>query len=298
MMRNLASGLLVAWLSSAMPLWASQQSEPEAAAEQIVVTGERTPEEVVRDFVRGIAEEAGYDQLARWEEPICPYIDGLEVEQNVYIAETVTAVAAAVGAEAAEPGCNANLIVAFTSEPQFVVYGWVEQMPRIFESLNPRERAVLRRSEAPVRSWNMYLTRGSDGRLTPRLPVSVENPNPDIELVFGVYPSRIIRATRVDFGMNFIVIDRRHVEDMTLQQLSGFVTMLALAQIDIDNPVRPERSILNLLHRAEARPDDLSDWDIAYLRALYASDNRRSATAQRGQIMRIMRETLIEETDD
>ncbi len=73
--------------------------------------------------------------------------------------------------------------------------------------------------------------------------------------------------------------------------------MLALAQLDTREPVEPDRSILNLFHNAEAPPDDLTAWDIAYLRALDASDNRRSASAQRGRMARMMREDLVAEEE-
>lgn len=303
-MRNLASGPLMAWLALAMPLWASQQSMPDTAAGQIVVTGERTPEEVVRDFVRGIAEEASGDQLARWEDPICPQVIGFLDEQNAYVEETITAVAVAVGAEAGAEGCYANLFVVVADNPGEVIQAMRLRQPALFRSINPPERRRLVESDSVARMWSMLVTRGSDGRPTQRqefgsggLGPAAGLGVPDTEYLFGVQPSRITLSTRVDLAANFILLDGNRIEGIDLNQLSGFVAMLALAQIDIDDPVRPERSILNLFHRSEDRPADLSDWDIAYLCALYASDNRPSATAQRGQMMRIMRETLIQETD-
>ncbi len=259
--------------------------------DEIVVTGERETERAVDDFVRDIGEETSEGQLARWEGAVCPHVTGLREAHNGYIAGTIAAVAEAVGAEAGEAGCDVNLVVIINADPGALVGALREQQPVLFESLNPPERRRLEESDAAVRVWSKIDMRGSDGRRLQRIPA--EPPfYQTISVLNGVLPSRILRSTRVDLATTFIVLDAARIEGLNLQQISGFVSMLALAQLDTREPVSPDRSILNLFHNADAPPEDITPWDIAYLRALYATDNRRDASAQRGQMARMMREDL------
>lgn len=257
----------------------------------IVVTGEALPDEAVYDFIRDIGQEAAEGQLARWDGPICPYVTGLRDEHNHYVADTIAAVAVAVGVQPANDECTINLVVIANSEPNRLIEELRSEQPLLFESLNPAARSRLAEGSAPVRVWSALDIRGSDGR---RMSATDAGPPfyRSVAILSGVLPSRILRSTRVDLGATFIILDAARLEGLNLQQISGFVSMLALAQLDTREPVEPNRSILNLFHNAEAPPDDLTPWDIAYLRALYASDNRRSASAQRGQMARMMREDL------
>lgn len=267
--------------------------------DEIVVTGERETERAVDGFVRDIGEETAEGQLARWEGAVCPHVTGLRDEHNGYIAGTITTVAEAVGAEVGEAGCNVNLVVIINADPNTLISEMRNQQPLLFDSLNPPERRSLAEGIEPVRLWSVVSTRGSDGRVAQRqdgatggLGPGAGLGNADTLYLFGVLPSRILRSTRIDLGATFIVLDAARIEGLNLQQISGFVSMLALAQLDTREPVSPGRSILNLFHNADAPPDDLTPWDIAYLRALYATDNRRSASSQRGQMARMMREDL------
>jgi len=258
---------------------------------QIIVTGEALPDEAVYEFIRDIGEETSEGQLARWEGPICPYVTGLRDGHNRYVADTISAVAVAVGVQPADDECAVNLVVIVNSELNRLIEELRSEQPLLFEALNPAQRSRLAEGSAPVRVWSVLDMRGSDGR---RMTATDAGPPfyRSVAILSGVLPSRILRSTRVDLATTFVLLDAARLEGLNLQQISGFVSMLALAQLDTREPVEPDRSILNLFHNAEAPPDDLTAWDIAYLRALYASDNRRSASAQRGQMARMMREDL------
>lgn len=274
-------------------------AEPTAEAE-IVVSGEQVRDENLHEFVRDIGEETDERQLARWDEPLCPWVTGLLGAHNAYIGDTITALADAVGAGASEPDCAINLVVIVNDDPNALIDGLRSRQPLLFESLDPPERDLLARGNAPVRVWSAVEVRGSDGRRLTR--TGNEGPRSigqgfDVSILTGVLPSRVLRSTRVDLATTFIVLDAARLEGLSLQQISAFVSMLALAQLDTREPVEPDNSILNLFHFADSAPEDFTPWDIAYLRALYASDNRRSADAQRGQMARLMREYLAADED-
>lgn len=285
--------MISTFVLSLAALMAVQVVEPQVAQEQeIVVTGERERDEAVREFVREVSVEAQHDQLTRWDSPVCPLAIGMRPEFNAYVEQTVLAVAREAGARADEEGCDVNLVVAIADDPGALVAALRDQRPWMFDDVLMPERRRLVESDAPVRAWSATHTRGADGRAVQEILLCMGGCHL-VEQLTGVVPSRIERSTRRDLGVRFIVIDLDRVEGVTMQQLSGLVGMLGLAQIDIDRPVPPlDGTILNLFHDPAAAPDDITDWDIAYLRGLYAIELARSASAQRGRIASVMREEL------
>lgn len=266
-----------------------------ATGDAIVVTGEREGANVVSGFVRDISEEASHEQLTRWDSPVCPLAIGMRPEFNAYVEQTVLSVAREVGAQAGQEDCDVNLVIAVAEEPGALVAALRADRPSLFEDILMPERRRLVESDDAVRAWSATHTRGADGRAVERIRLCVgsEASCNYVEQLTGVIPSRIERSTRRDLGVRFIVIDLDRVEGVTMQQLSGLVGMLALAQLDVDRPARPaDRTILNLFHDPGAAPDDITDWDIAYLRGLYAIELARGESAQRGTITRIMRQEL------
>lgn len=244
-------------------------------------------------FVGEVSVEAQHHQLTRWDAPVCPLAIGMRAELNAYVEQTVLGVAREVGARAGEEGCDVNLVVAVADDPGALVAALRAERPSLFEDVMMPQRRRLVESDEPVRAWSATHTRGADGRAVERVLYCQGGSCRWIEQLTGVIPSRIERPTRRDLGLRFVLIDLDRVEGVTMQQLSGLVGMLALAQIDIGDPVSPAGgTILNLFHEPAAAPDDITDWDIAYLRGLYAIELARSASAQRGTITRVMREEL------
>jgi hypothetical protein len=87
-----------------------------------------------------------------------------------------------------------------------------------------------------------------------------------------------------------IVIDANQASHTTVAALADYVSMITLAQINPDAETRQAPTILNLFEdEAMQRPTELTSWDLAYLRGLYASsDTPRSTRQQEGQIARRM----------
>ncbi|MCA1748543.1 MAG: hypothetical protein LC634_03080, partial [Sphingomonadales bacterium] len=200
-----------------------------ASEGEILVTGERPSAEAVRDFIRDVGREAPGDQLARWDRAVCPYVTGLRDPHNAYIAETITALAQAVGAEPGGEGCAVNLVLIVNAEPGLLVGALRQRHPWMFDSLQPSERRRLEESSAPARSWGVVTRRGSDGRILQRQGFGKSGLGeartfgfPDTEILAGVLPSRIVRSTRSDLGASFILLDAARLEGLSLQQISGY----------------------------------------------------------------------------
>jgi hypothetical protein len=63
------------------------------------------------------------------------------------------------------------------------------------------------------------------------------------------------------------------VSDLTIGQVTDYVTLIGLAQIRENAQPGPVPTILHLFaHSGGALPDGLSNWDQDFLKALYATD--------------------------
>jgi len=81
---------------------------------------------------------------------------------------------------------------------------------------------------------------------------------------------------------------RRQVVGLQIGQIADYVTMVSLAEPDLDAPLGTAPTILRLfaaLPPGEDRPAGLSPWDAAFLKALYGTTlsliTQRSTIADR-----------------
>ena len=71
-----------------------------------------------------------------------------------------------------------------------------------------------------------------------------------------------------------VIIDADGVADLNINQLSDYIAMVSLAQIDPDADTSSYASILNVFeHRDDV--SQLTDWDSAYLQGLYGAEQAR-----------------------
>jgi hypothetical protein len=85
------------------------------------------------------------------------------------------------------------------------------------------------------------------------------------------------------FSSVIIVVDIARIQRLSFGQLSDYVAMVGLAEIDLDDDVGDAPTILRLFTASsEVLPSGLTAWDQAFLSALYHSD--QSSRAQRSQI--------------
>ncbi|MFN2259959.1 MAG: hypothetical protein ABR601_09010 [Parasphingopyxis sp.] len=264
---------------------------PEQEGLEIVVYGAGNSEEAVAEFVSTIGRHTGTGQLARWHDTICPLTLGLREELNDYISDTVIALAEEVGAEALPGNCQANLLIMITDNPVEAIASLREDRIDIYQSISLTDRAAIDRGDTDVLAFSRIELRGADGRLPDIGGQSIEG---DGALLGGVMPGRTRLSTRADLNFRAILIDADHARGRTLQQLSAFAAMMALAEFDVREPVAPAFTILNLFHEAENAPADLTDWDVAYLRALYATDGAYDADTQHSAMIREVRISLAD----
>jgi hypothetical protein len=108
-------------------------------------------------------------------------------------------------------------------------------------------------------------------------------------------PSRISTTTRPNFTAAIVVVDNDALAGLTVAQLADYAAMRAYAQID---PARVAKSatptILSVIDApiGSSVPITLTEWDLAYLKALYGSSGNRLASQQAHEMKRQMAQEL------
>jgi hypothetical protein len=227
----------------------------------------------VEAFVRAITRNPGLpdeDSLVRWNSPICLLVAGLTAEDVKLVSGRLSQISSASGAPLARSPCQPNFIVVATSEPDRILKAWYARDSRLFgDAASAQIRQFLESSQSrPVSVWyNIDLGRKSGTRNGHFIPSNTRAES-----------SAFAGNAAFDFLSVFAIIDTHRTEHTTLDQLADYVAMAGLTRIDLDAGLGSAPSILRLFAASrENQPSGLSNWDAAFLKALYQS-NQTSRT--------------------
>ncbi|WP_051651191.1 hypothetical protein [Brevundimonas bacteroides] len=108
-------------------------------------------------------------------------------------------------------------------------------------------------------------------------------------------PATLIAATtRQDMWAATIIVDFTRVGEVNYDQLADYIAFVALAQVDPEADTSGFPTVLNVFDDPASAPG-LTDWDRAYLRGLYESDERTAGAI--GREAEIRREMLRARAD-
>lgn len=261
-----------------------QQNQPE-----IVVQGQRNVQRQIHDFVKALTDIPPAGQISRFDWEVCPAAVGLATRQNAEVAERMRLVAEAAGLRVAGPGCRDNVLVVVSNDAQKFVDWLKNNEPEYFIGVPPKEKQALRQVGRAA-AWHIEGRIDQDGVNVPR----------DTET--GTYvssrtdiPSRISTNTHPAFDAAIVVLDGRALGGLTVAQLADYAAMRAFAKTDPSRLAKGAApTILTLLDApmGSAVPITLTQWDLAYLKALYGSTGNRLAGQQRGEMARRMADEL------
>lgn len=271
----------------------SLSAEGLSQPETIVVVGRKPTQDVLRNFVSGLTVETD-GQIARFEQPICPASFGLPESYNRVIEQRLRDDAEQVGLRLGAVRCDPNIIVIVADAPDTFVAALQHKRPELFVGLEYKQVQQILKGKAQVRDWQVVEPRGSDGRPLERVSY-LQYGDTTIYLADGAWVnraspgSRIQKAIRPDLVATFIVIDQDAVEGLTLTQIADYAAMRGFARTRF-SPEIHRRSILGVIDGAEEDRsiDQLTPWDLAYLRALYRTSNTVSASVQQGSMASAM----------
>ncbi len=279
-----AAAILLAAAALAAPPAMAQDATPADGeiTDRVTVTGQRlgprTLEEQTRDFVTEIARPANFKSgIARWHMRLCVGVQNIDPEPAQYIVDRISEVAAEVGLRPGRPGCRPQIMIAFAPDGQDFAARWVDAQPQNFRpwggvgGTNPGLAALdaFQESDAPVRWWHVTLPVTEGGAPAVKLP------NTLVPSAFGDAPaikggnSHITRLVRDEMKAANIVVDGPEAAQVGIAQLADYLAMIALVQIDPAADPSAYDSILNLFSAGAAAPPGLTEWDRAYIRAVY-----------------------------
>jgi hypothetical protein len=270
---------------------AGQSGSAAGAPSEIVVTGNRNMGEEVRDFVGALAKAPVGGQLSRFEFSVCPAAVGVPAAQKQAIASRMRRIARAVGMQVGGASCTPNVLVLVTADKKAFIEALWRKHGYYFGGMSGSEVRRLMREPGPAAAWQIdgppiradgsALARdGASGLAVNRTTVN---------------PSRITAATRPHFAAAAVVVESRALEGLTTTQLADYAAMRAYARTDpaslADSPTTSILKVLEAPMGSEV-PITLTSWDLGYLKALYASEGKLTAAAQRSEMQGILGKEL------
>lgn len=259
----------------------------------------------VRAFVETAGAPVGDRSLATWRDPVCVGVMNMAVEPARFLADRVSDWAWSLGVAVAEPGCEPNILVVLAEDGAVAARAMTAARPRDFRpgvGGMDRGMAALRRfqsSDRLVRWWSVSLPVDHTGEPIGRMPTEApfeggaELSHPTdfgSATTSGAAPSRLRRESRDKMMRVVVIIEAEALERADMVQISDFVALVALAQIDPDADMRGHATLLNLFAPGATPPPGLTRWDQAFLRGLYATE--QNLPTARGNAGAVARETM------
>jgi hypothetical protein len=273
--------MLWAGLLAAVALDAAPTQEPPAVSPPVVASDPDSPtrvddvvvsdtlDDLAREFVATASAPANYRGLARWERELCLGVIGLRADTAHQIIDRISDVARELEVPLGEPGCAPNAIIVGTDDGRAMAARLVGERRRAFRigfsrsNRGSRALETFRTSGDAVRWWHISFPYGENGTC---LAIRIFQGPPACGNSFnrsyrGLGIMDVIRRA-------IIILDMPKLEGTDLTALSDYLTMLVLAQVDPNGETGNFDTILNLDDGAGGA-SGLTQWDWAYLRALY-----------------------------
>ena len=280
----------------------------------VTVTGKRRTEAetiktVIAPFVAQHAARDGKTGLLVRGPPagICPITLGLSQGFDDFVTARVVDVARKVGARVQPIGkCQPNVQIAFTTDAQDLVDRLADKSQGAMLGFHfaGQERALIHVSR-PIQAW--YVTGTVSAVPTTFVafvgvepgetgfPGAVAMDRSDGADPYSGLGSRITPRNSSLIMSVLIVADLDKLDGREIGPVSDYIAMLSLSQVQSLDACSELPSILDLMASdcpARPKPQTLTDSDMAFLRALYASDITLSGARGRDKVEHGMVKTL------
>ncbi len=290
---------LLGAVGAALCLAAPLRADPE-----ITVTGQRIDPEQARaqaqDYVRKVGIATGVTPAARWIDPVCLEVLGVDAPTAELVAARFRGVAQRSGAKLARKGCRTNAMVVFSADAANYVRKLEKVDPKTLEELREDQRDAARTGKAPLRWWYRTGGRGADGEgasMVAPLGMQIVGEGSDVsssgastdggprqDVFASKRPSLIATGGQREIKGAAVIVDVNLASGRSLAAIGDFAALVLLAEIrPLTEP--PPGSVLALFAPGEARPDGLTVQDEAMLKALYTMPLAREARFHRGKLV-------------
>jgi hypothetical protein len=256
---------------------AAAQTDPDVAVdlEDIVVEGRRL-EDATREFVTEVGAPARGRGLARWRDGVCIGVANLRPETAQYIADRISTVAQDLGLKPGAPGCHPSVLIIATIDANEFTEQFVAMRPRLFivggSGMDRGYTALgkFKTNDQPIRWWTVSVPVNADNG-----EVAVRLPGRDPPMINTFAASRLTTQIVNDTKRSFVIVDVDKIGGVNLQQLSDYLAMVVLAQIDPEGDTSSYATVLNVFDDP-SQTEGLTNWDRAYLGGLYNAERRRA----------------------
>jgi hypothetical protein len=245
-----------------------------------------------RQFVDEVTIQTG-DQAARFHVPVCPASFGLPGDYGTVVVARLAELARSAGIAVDPDGrCVPNLIVMVADDSEEAVSQLRRTRPDIFTGMEAIDVARAISAAGPVRAWqSSEAVRAEEGRLIDSRDSFLDQ---DVHLHHGAEASLLRTTTRRDLRLSVVMFSLEAIDGLTLMQIADHAAMRGLAPTR-PAPIAAGRSILALFDAglpARARPGGATEWDRAYLRALYRDGGASEGSLQRAALARLLERDL------
>jgi len=262
-------------------------AQPASDVPEIVVEGTKEQDRRIQDFVGSLTDVPLGGQLSRFDWAVCPSAVGLPDVQNQAATERMRRVAAAAGMRLAGAGCRPNALLVVADNKQEFVDGLHDKYPVYFADRwgRPNKPEV---QPGPVAAWHVETFVDSNGKVPVR----------QRELKYFISDSTDSSRLNPHSGLNMVagvvVIERFALAGLTTTQVADYASMRIFARTDPMKLKASAPTILDILDSpmGSAVPVTMTEWDLGFLRALYASHGRQYANRQRKEMQGLLRKDL------
>lgn len=295
MLTRCAAGVIALWLAAGAAAAAQVPSAPPAAPmpappgtaespgrtaaqlQQVTVEADRaTLQHRLFTFVSTLARDTPRDEaLRRWQVPICPLVVGLPREQGEFILARLSQIATQAGAPLDKERCvRPNLAVVVTPNADELLADW-NRHHHMFAGPRDSEARFQRFRHKPgaIRVWYNHDFGSAKG--DPVLEGSLQLGRGFAAIPSGGYNSLGSKMNVRDvlaFSSVAVIVDGREIVGLEIRQISDYIVMAALTEVDLDAPLGDAPTILRLFSvraAGEPPPQELSAWDREFLKGLY-----------------------------
>jgi hypothetical protein len=263
----------------------------ESQLDSITVEAKKKEREELRlqadQFVKTTVVQHSGESLTRWNTQVCPLVAGLPRDQGEFILRRLSQSVRNAGAPLAPENCKANFFILVSSQADQILEELRKKRPRLFDThngLGPLQRFL--RTERPVRVWQNWQNEGDDagGVIIAEAFIGVSGGASmggavgSSSAAMANWPtarlpnSRLSRSAVRSIYAAIIIVDLARIKSVNLGQLSDYIAMVGLAEINFDRPIVSAPSVLRLFSEPGETPlEGMSPWDQALLKSLYAS---------------------------
>ena len=275
---------MVGFLWIAGLLAAPDATDPAASQPptDIVVEGVREQRDRVRNFVRSLDDVPNFGQIGKFHQPVCPAVMGLPDAQNRLVAERMKKVADAAGIRTGDAKCAPNVFMIASIDKGSTIEALYKSYPAFFRDMRARDVRKIAASREPSVAWQIKGLLSADGTVLKKTPMDGYTINEGTNS-----GSRVRAGTMPQFVASMVMVERSALTGLTITQVADFAAMRAFADTD---PTRAAGSgaptILTILDKGDDQmvPVTLTQWDLGYLKSLYATSNALYASYQRGDM--------------